>query len=48
MALNCKQIIVSSFKVAEPLFLDYFEEFKNRLEAILPGSLNERVTVVPE
>ena len=47
-ALNCKQIIVSSFKVAEPLFTDYLEEFKNRLEVAHPGAYQEKVKLAAE
>ena len=46
MALNCKNIIVSGFKVAEGQFQDYLQEFKNRLEKANAGSFEQRVKVV--
>ena len=48
MALNCRNIVVSAFKISEPVFKEYFEELKNRLESSHPAVLTDnRVKIVP-
>ena len=48
MALNCKNIIVSAFKITEPQLLEYSHEFQESLEAAHPGSFVQRVKIVPQ
>lgn len=49
MALNCRHIIVSSIKVAQPLFADYVDELRSSLEQSLPASVvSDILKVVPQ